>query len=153
MNFQVLVAVFQSDLRNLQKRPELDQKEQKNAIFWWFFEVYSNSAEKQQLKLKNSCSLRFSASFGTQLDSVSASLVEISKLMHFVYKFDNSGALYNFFRFFQNNAQGLLYLFWHLKKRVLPHIFSQKQMIFRFHSPIISLICNDFGGKKPCVDK
>ena len=40
------------------------------------FEDFSNLTEKQQLKPKNSCSLMFFASFGTQLDPRSARLVE-----------------------------------------------------------------------------
>ena len=40
------------------------------------FVDFSNLIEKQRLKPKNSCSLRFSTSFGTQLDPRSARLVE-----------------------------------------------------------------------------
>ena len=58
-------------------------------------------AEKQRPKPKNSSSLKVSASFDTQLDPRGAKLVEISQFIHFVFKFDNSGALYNFFLFFK----------------------------------------------------
>ena len=47
--------------------------------FWsnfGLFEDFSNLTEKQQLKPKNSCSLTFFASFGTQLDPRSARLLD-----------------------------------------------------------------------------
>ena len=40
-NFQVSAAVFQSELKNLQKRPKLIKKHKKNTISGRFFEVYS----------------------------------------------------------------------------------------------------------------
>ena len=72
--------------------------------------------------------------------------MEISKLMYFVYKFDNSGALYIFLAFLKIMPR-VSFIGLGFNKRVLLHDFSQKQMIFRLHSAIISLICNDFGGK------
>ena len=66
-----------------------------------------------QIQLKNSDSnLKIYVSWGFSLllapsltlGDGSARLVEISKLLYFFYKFDNSGALYNFFSLFQNNA-------------------------------------------------
>ena len=103
-NFQVSAAVFQSELKNLQKRPKLIKKHKKNTISGRFFEVYSILAEKQRLKPKNSNSLKFSASFDTHLDPRGAILVEILQFLHFVLKFDNSGAPQNFFCFFQNKV-------------------------------------------------
>ena len=104
LNFQVSVAVFQSELNNLQKRSKLIEKHKKNTISGRFFEVYSILAEKQRLKPKNSNFLKFSASFDTHLDPRGAILVEILQFLHFVSKFDNSGAPQNFFCFFQNKV-------------------------------------------------
>jgi len=87
-----LAAVFQSELKNLQKRPKLSQKHGKNAIFGWFFEIYSILTEKQQTKPKNSNSLMLSASPDTEFAPSGARLVEQFLFEHFVLKFDNSGA-------------------------------------------------------------
>ena len=106
--FKVLCAVFQSELKNLQKRPRQIKKHQKNVIFEWFFKVYSILAEKQRLKPKNSNSLKFSASFDTHLDPRGAILVEILQFLHFVLKFDNSGAPQNFFVFFKIKSEASL---------------------------------------------
>ena len=76
----------------------------KTAILGWFFEVCSILAEKQRPKPKNSSSLKISASFDTLLDPRGAKVKQISQFLHFVLKFDNSGALYNFFPFLQNKA-------------------------------------------------
>ena len=80
----------------------------KTAILGLFFKVCSILAVKQQPKPKNSSSLKFFASFDTLLDPRGAKVKQISQFLHFVLKFDNSGALYNFFPFLQNNAYGLL---------------------------------------------
>ena len=63
------------------------------------FEVCSILAEKQRPKPKNSSSLKISASFDTLLDPRGVKVKEISQFTHFVLKFDNSGALYDFFSF------------------------------------------------------
>ena len=76
----------------------------KTGGFGRFFEVYSILAEKQRPKPKNSSSLKVSASFDTLLVPRGAKVVEISQFIHFVFKFDKSGALYNFFPFLQNKA-------------------------------------------------
>ena len=89
----VSAAVFQSELKNLQKRPKLIKKRKKNTISEQFFEVYSILAEKQRLKPKNLNSLKFSASFDTHFDPRGTILVEILQFLHFILKFDNSGAL------------------------------------------------------------
>ena len=81
----------------------------KTTVFGRFFEVCSILAEKQQPKPKNSSSLKFFASFDTLLDPRGVKVKEISQFTYFVLKFDNSGALYNFFPFLQNKALGLLY--------------------------------------------
>ncbi len=93
LNFLVLADVFQSELKNFQRCPKLNQRHEKNAIFGWFFENYSILTEKQQAKLHNSSSLMFSASFDTQFTPNGARLGEISLFIHFVLKFDNSGTL------------------------------------------------------------
>ena len=36
-NFLDWAAIIQSELKNLQKRPNFNQKLEKNADFWWFF--------------------------------------------------------------------------------------------------------------------
>ena len=76
MNFLVWVAVFQLNLNKLRKTT----KKWRFSILFGpildVFEDFSNLTEKQQLKPKNSCTLRFLASFGTQLDHRSERLVE-----------------------------------------------------------------------------
>ena len=74
------------------------------VVFGRFFKVCSILAEKQRPKPKNSSSLKISASFDTLLDPRGAKVKQISQFLHFVLKFDNSGALYNFFPFLQNKA-------------------------------------------------
>ena len=76
----------------------------KTTILGRFFEVCSSLAEKQRPKPKHSSSLKISASFDTLLDPRGAKVKQISQFLHFVLKFDNSGALYNFFPFPQNKA-------------------------------------------------
>ena len=76
----------------------------KTTILGRFFEVCSSLAEKQRPKPKNSSSLKISASFDTLLDPRGAKVKQISQFLHFVLKFDNSGALYNFFPFLQNKS-------------------------------------------------
>ena len=49
-------------------------------------------------------SLKNFASFDTLLDPKGAKVKQISQFLHFVLKFDNSGALYNFLPFPQNKA-------------------------------------------------
>ena len=81
------------------------------VIFGWILDVFEDSViltEKQQPKPKNSSSLKISASFDTLLDPRGAKVKQISQSLHFVSKFDHSGALYIFFPFLQNKAQGLL---------------------------------------------
>ena len=92
--FLVWSAVFQSKLSKLQKTLRIGQKHWKTAIFQRFFEVCSILAEKQRPKPKNSGSLKIYASFDTLLDPRGAI---VKQFLHFVLKFDNSGALYNFF--------------------------------------------------------
>ena len=74
------------------------------VILGWFFEVYSISTEKRRLKLRKLNSLMNFASLDTQLDPQLVRLVEIYSVLHFVLKFDNSRALYNFFFDPQINA-------------------------------------------------
>ena len=83
----------------------------KTAILGRFFEVWSIWAEKQPPKTKNSISLKISASFDTLLDPRGTKVVEISQFIHFVLKFDNSGALYNFFLFFKIRLGAPIYWF------------------------------------------
>ena len=74
--FLALIRCFQLNLNKLRKTTKK----------WCFsilfgpildvFEDFSNLTEKQRLKPKNSCSMRFVACFGTQLDSRIARLVE-----------------------------------------------------------------------------
>ena len=85
-NFLVWCAVFQSKLKNLQKRPKLNQKHEKNAIFGRFFKICAILTEKQRTKPKNLSSLKFSASFDTQFAPSGARLVEIFLFEHFVLK-------------------------------------------------------------------
>ena len=76
----------------------------KTAVWGQFFKVCSILVKKQQPKPNNSSSLKIFASFDTLLDPRGAKVVEISQFIHFVLKFDNSGALYNFFPFLENKA-------------------------------------------------
>ena len=74
------------------------------VILGWFYEIYSILTEKQQLKPKKSNSLINFASVDTQLDPQVARLVEIYVVLHFVLKFNNSSAPYNFLRDQQSNV-------------------------------------------------
>ena len=65
----------------------------KTTVFGRFFEVCSILAEKQRPKPKNSSSLKVFASFDTLLDPRGTKVVEKSQFIHFVLKFDDSGAL------------------------------------------------------------
>ena len=65
----------------------------KTPVFGRFFEVCSILAEKQRPKPKNSSSLKVFASFDTLLDPRGAKVVEKSQFIHFVLKFDDSGAI------------------------------------------------------------
>ena len=79
----------------------------KMAVFGWILDVFEDSSivtEKQRLKPENSNSLKFFASFDTLLDPRGTKVVEKSQFIHFVMKFDDSGALYNFFHLLQNKA-------------------------------------------------
>ena len=76
----------------------------KTTVLGWFFRVCSILAEKQRPKPKNSIFLKFFASFDTLHDPRAAKVKEISQFICFVLKFDERGALYNFFHFFQNDA-------------------------------------------------
>ena len=66
------------------------------VILGWFFEVCSILTEKQRLKPRKLNSLINFASLDTQLDPQVARLVEIYPVLHFVLKFNNSSAPYNF---------------------------------------------------------
>ena len=68
------------------------------------FEDYSHLAKNQRQKPKKSNSLKNFASLDAQLDPQVARLVEIYQVLHFVLKFDNSSALYNFFCDHETNA-------------------------------------------------
>ena len=68
------------------------------------FEDFSILAEKQRLKPRKSNSLMNFASLDTQLDPQLARLVEIYPVLHFVLKFNNSSAPYNFHRDPQSNT-------------------------------------------------
>ena len=65
----------------------------KTTIFGRVFEVCSILAEKQRPKPKNSSFLKFFASFDTLFDPRGTKVVEKSQFIHFVLKFDDSGAL------------------------------------------------------------
>ena len=78
-----------------------------SQVFGWILDVFEDSSiltEKQRPKPKNSSSLKVSASFDTLLDRRGAKVKEISQFLDFVLKFDDSGALYNFFPFLQSKA-------------------------------------------------
>ena len=75
----------------------------------WFFEVYSNLTEKQRLKPKKSNFLMNFASLDTQLDPQVARLVEIYLVFHFVLKFHNSSAPYNFDEIPKVMSEGSVY--------------------------------------------
>ena len=74
------------------------------VILWWFFEVCSILTEKQRLKPRKSKYLENFASLDTQFDPQVARLVEIYPVLHFVLKFNNSSALYNFILDLQTNV-------------------------------------------------
>ncbi len=65
----------------------------KTAVWGQFFEVCSILAEKQRPKPKNSISLKFFASFDTLLDPRGTKVVEKLQFIHFILRFDGSGAL------------------------------------------------------------
>ena len=90
--FYVSAAVFHLKLKNL------------GWFFGWFFEVCSILTEKQRLKPRKSNSLMNFASLDTQLDHQLARLVEIYPVLHFVLKFSNSSAPYNFLWDLQSNV-------------------------------------------------
>ena len=75
-NFLVWCAVFQSKVKNLQKRPKLNEKHEKNAILGRFFEICAILTEKQSTKPKNLSSLKFSTSSDTLFAPNGARLVE-----------------------------------------------------------------------------
>ena len=74
------------------------------VILRWFFEVCSILTEKQRMKSRKSNSLMNFASLDTQLDPQLARLVEIYPVLHFVLKFNNSSAPYNFLWDLQSNV-------------------------------------------------
>ena len=76
-NFLVWCAVFQSKLKNLQKRPKLNKKHEKNAILGWVFKICASLTEKKCTKPKILSFLKFSASFDTQFAPKGTRLVEI----------------------------------------------------------------------------
>ena len=69
----------------------------------FFAKVYSISNETQRLKTRKSNSLINFTSLDTQLDLQVARLVEIYPVLHFVLKFNNSSAPYNFLLDLQSN--------------------------------------------------
>ena len=73
------------------------------------FEDFSILAEKQQLKPKKSNSLMNFASLDTQPDFLLARLVEIYSVLHFVLKFHNSSAPYNFDEIPKVMSEGSVY--------------------------------------------
>ena len=73
-------------------------------ILGFFFEVCSILTERQWLKPRKLNSLINFASLDTQLDPQVARLVEIYPVLHFVLKFNNSSALYNFILDLQSNV-------------------------------------------------
>ena len=82
-NFKIF-QLFSLSYCFIAKIEKTSNNHQKTAIFFivfgpilHIFEDFSNLIEKQWLKPKNSCSLKFFASFGTQLDHSSARLVDI----------------------------------------------------------------------------
>ena len=80
----------------IEKSSKMSKIEPNCVILGWFFEVYSILTEKQRLKPRKSNSLMNFASLDTQLDPQLARLVEIYPVLHFVLKFNNSSAPYNF---------------------------------------------------------
>ena len=89
-NFEVWTAVFQPKLNKLRKNA------QKQWFLVEFLDVFEDSSvltEKQRPKPKNSSSLKVFASFDTLLDPRGTKVVEKSQFIHFVLKFDDSGAL------------------------------------------------------------
>ena len=68
------------------------------------FEDFSILAEKQRLKPRKSNSLINFASLDAQFDPQVARLVEIYPVLHFVLKFNNSSAPYNFLWDLKSNA-------------------------------------------------
>ena len=77
------------------------------VILRWFFEVCSILTEKQRLKPRKSNFLMNFASLGTQFDPQVARLVEIYLVLHFVLKFNNRSATYNFLLDLQSNVEDI----------------------------------------------
>ena len=88
----------------IEKSSKMSKIEPNCVILGWFFEVYSILTEKQRLKPRKSNSLMNFASLDTQLDPRVARLVEIYPVLHFVLKFNNSSAPYNFLWDLKSNA-------------------------------------------------
>ena len=86
-------------LQEIEESTKTSKIHPKTTIFGRFFKVCSILAEKQRPKPKNLSFLKISTSFDTLLDPRGAKVKQISEFLHFVLKFDNSGALYNFFFF------------------------------------------------------
>ena len=80
----------------IEKSSKTSKIQPNRVILRWFFEVCSILTEKQRLKPRKSNSLMNFASLDTQLDPQLARLVEIYPVLHFVLKFNNSSAPYNF---------------------------------------------------------
>ena len=87
----------------IEKSSKMSKIEPNCVILGWFFEVYSILTEKQRLKPRKSNSLMNFASLDTQLDPQLARLVKIYPVLHFVLKFNNSSAPYNFLLDLQSN--------------------------------------------------
>ena len=83
----------------IEESSKMSKTQPKTAIFGRFFKVCSILAENQRPKPRNSSSLKFFDSFDTLLDPRGAKVKDISQFVWFILKFDNSGALYNFFSF------------------------------------------------------
>ena len=78
------------------KIEQTSKKRPKPTVFGWILDVFEDSSiltEKQRLKPKDLSSLKFLASFETLLDPRGVKVVEKSQFIHFVLKFDDSGAL------------------------------------------------------------
>ena len=88
----------------IEKSSKMSKIEPNCVILGWFFEVYSILTEKQRLKPRKSNSLMNFASLDTQLDPQVARLVEIYPVLHFVLKFNNSSAPYDFLWDLQSNV-------------------------------------------------
>ena len=100
-NFLGFSRCFSARIEQSSKTSKIQPK---CVILGWFFEVCSILTEKQRLKSRKSNSLINFASLDTQFDPQVARLVEIYPVLHFVLKFNNSSATYNFLWDLQSNV-------------------------------------------------